>query len=197
MQSKLLRALQNQEVQKVGSPSVHRVDVRVVAATNRDLPAMIAAKEFREDLYYRLCVVEIRLPRLADRKEDLPLLEQHFLRRFSTQYSKSVTSISRRAQTVLARYGWPGNVRELENVLSSAAMLIEGPTIDVRDLPERFRCAEALADTGAPLTLAEVERRHVRQVLQQVGGNKVKAAQALGISRMTLYRMLEEEPDTE
>jgi DNA-binding NtrC family response regulator len=196
MQSKLLRALQNQEIQRVGSPAVRKVDVHIVAATNRDLPAMIQEKQFREDLFYRLSVVEIRLPRLADRKEDLPLLVQHFLRRFSTQYGKPVAAVSRRAQAALARHAWPGNVRELENALSSAVMEAHGDTIDVRDLPERFQGASEyspIPESGEGLpTLEEVERRYVRHVLEEMGGNKVKTASALGISRATLYRMLEE-----
>ncbi len=195
MQSKLLRALQNQEIQRVGSPAVKKVDVRIVAATNRDLPAMIREKQFREDLYYRLSVAEIRLPKLAERKEDLPLLERHFLRRFAAQYGKPAT-LTRRAQAALARHAWPGNVRELENVLSSAAMMAQGDSIDVRDLPERLRNTEpSLApEPGDEVpTLAIVEQRYVRRVLDLMGGNKVKTATALGISRATLYRMLEEE----
>ena len=139
MQSKLLRVLQNQEIQRVGSPVVHRVDVRVVAAANRDLKAQIAEKQFREDLYYRLSMVEIKLPRLAERVEDLPLLEQHMLERFAKQYEKPVRGISPRAQVVLSRYPWPGNVRELENAIGHACMMTRGETIDVRDLPEYLR----------------------------------------------------------
>ncbi len=194
-QSKLLRALQNQEFQRVGSPAVRKVDVRVVAATNRDLPAMVAAKQFRDDLYYRLSVAEIRLPALAERKEDLRLLVQHFLRRFATQYGKPAIAVSYRAQALLAQYAWPGNVRELENVLSSAAMLAEGDTIDVRDLPERFRGGFSIipdAPNESLPTLNEVEMRYVRHVYDQMGGNKVRTAAVLGISRATLYRILGE-----
>ncbi|MGD0205889.1 MAG: sigma-54 dependent transcriptional regulator, partial [Dehalococcoidia bacterium] len=115
-QSKLLRVLQTQEVQRVGSPAVRKLDVRVIGATNRDLETLGAEKKFRDDLYYRLSMVEIKLPRLAERKEDLPLLERHFLERFAAEYHKPLAHLTRRAQSVLARYPWPGNVRELENV---------------------------------------------------------------------------------
>jgi DNA-binding NtrC family response regulator len=194
-QSKLLRVLQTHEIQRVGSPSVRKVDVRVIAATNRDLPRMIAEKTFREDLYYRLAMVELRLPPLADRKEDLPLLYRHFLARFSAQYNKEIRGLTRRAQALLSQYSWPGNVRQLENVLGSASMMAQEDRIDVRDLPAQIR--EAVSEpSGANepevLTLAEVERRHALRVLQGLGGNKVRTAEALGISRATLYRILGE-----
>ena len=194
-QSKLLRVLQSHEIQRVGSPSVRKVDVRVIAATNRDLPRMIAEKTFREDLYYRLAMVELRLPPLADRKEDLPLLYRHFLARFSAQYNKQVRGLTRRAQALLSHYSWPGNVRQLENVLGSASMMAQEDRIDVHDLPAQIR--EAVSEPGVAndpevLTLAEVERRHALRVLDALGGNKVRTAEALGISRATLYRILGE-----
>jgi DNA-binding NtrC family response regulator len=195
MQAKLLRVLQNQEIQRVGSPVVRNVDVHVVAATNRDLGAMIAEKKFREDLYYRLSMVELHLPRLADRKEDLPLLLHHLVERFAKQYDKPIRGISRRAQVLLAQYAWPGNVRELENVIGNACMMTAGETIDVRDLPERLRKPkphEASPEVEVLLPMEEMERRHALYVLQRMGGNKVRAAQALGISRATLYRILGE-----
>jgi len=194
-QSKLLRVLQTHEIQRVGSPSVRKVDVRVIAATNRDLPRMIAEKTFREDLYYRLAMVELKLPPLADRKEDLPLLYRHFVTRLSAQYNKQIRGLTRRAQALLSRYSWPGNVRQLENVLGSASMMAQQDVIDVRDLPAQIR--EAVSEpSGANepevLTLAEVERRHALRVLEGHGGNKVRTAEALGISRATLYRILGE-----
>src|SRR5437879_8301550 len=134
-QSKLLRVLQSQEIQRVGSPGVRKSDVRVVAATNRDLRALASEKQFREDLFYRLSMVEMRLPPLVDRFEDLSLLERHFIERFSAQYNKPLATLTRRAQALLARHSWPGNVRELENVLGHACMMAEGSTIDVPDLP--------------------------------------------------------------
>jgi DNA-binding NtrC family response regulator len=194
MQSKLLRVLQNHEVQRVGSPETRMVDIRVVAATNRDLQAMIAEKQFREDLYFRLSMVEIKLPRLAERKEDLPLLEQHFLARFAREYNKPLRGLTRRAQALLSRYSWPGNVRELENVLGNACMMAEDDAIDVRDLPEALRQEAPLKspEDETPLTMAEVEYRHACRVLEWMGGNKVQTARALGISRATLYSILRE-----
>jgi len=116
-QAKLLRVLQNQEVQRVGSPAIRKVDVRFVAATNQDLRALVREHRFREDLYYRLSMVEITLPRLVDRKEDLPLLERYFIEKFATQYNKPIRGMTRRARALLGRRDWPGNVRELENVI--------------------------------------------------------------------------------
>jgi DNA-binding NtrC family response regulator len=198
-QAKLLRVLQDQEIQRVGSPVTRRVDVRVVAATHRDLAAEVADKKFRDDLYYRLCMIEIRLPRLADRKEDLPLLERYFLERFSAQYNKPLPRLTHRAQAILGRYSWPGNVRELENVLGHACMMVEGDAVDVRDLPERFQAAvpKGAGEDSELITLEEVQRRHALRVLERVGGNKVQAAEILGVSRATLYRLLaENEPPT-
>ena len=197
MQSKLLRVLENGEIQRVGAPAVKRVDVRVIAATNRNLQELIAEKRFREDLYYRLSMVEIELPRLADRREDLPLLERFFVEQFAQQYGKPIRGITPRAQAVLARYPWRGNIRELKSVLGSAGMMAEGEMIDVRDLPERLRTRTEQKDgdeSDELLPLAEVERRHVRRVLEHAGGNKVQAAKILGINRATVYRILNE-PD--
>ena len=199
VQSKLLRAVQQQEIQRVGAAKARKVDVRVIAATNRDLRAMVQDKQFREDLYYRLAMVEIRLPPLSERKEDLPLLEKHFVESFSKQYKKPVHGLTRRAQTVLSRHSWPGNVRELENVIGRACMMTSGDTIDVRDLPEYLRTPSltgTIASSGL-LTLAEVERRHVEYVLGQVGGNKLEAAAILGIARATLYRILNREMEAQ
>src|SRR5581483_2820784 len=191
-QAKLLRVLQNQEVQRVGSPAVRKVDVRVVAATNRDLRRLVAQKQFRDDLYYRLSMVEIQLPRLTARREDLPLLERHFIESFAAKYKKPVRGITRRAQALLARYSWPGNVRELENILGYACMMADREVVDVRDFPERLRTQageQAVPDENM-LSLDELDRRHARKVLDRVGGNRVRAAEILGISRATLYRLL-------
>jgi len=194
MQAKLLRALQSHEIQRVGSPTTRKVDVRVVAATNRDLRAMTAEGRFRDDLYYRLSMVEVHLPSLAERKEDLPLLERHFLTRFAAQYQKPIRGLTRRAQALLARYSWPGNVREFENALGNACMMVEGNTVDVRDLPEYLRVttSEEADSEDRLLSLDQLERRHARQVLDHAEGNKVRAAEILGISRGTLYRLLAE-----
>lgn len=197
MQSKLLRVLENREIQRVGSPAVKKVDVRVIAATNRNLQDLVAEKKFREDLYYRLSMVEIELPRLSDRREDLPLLERFFLEHFADEYGKPINGLTPRAQIVLARYAWPGNIRELRSVLGSACMMAEGDQVDVRDLPERIRVRAAESKNEAPnelVPLAEVERRYVLRVLEQVGGNKVQAAKILGINRATVYRIVNE-PD--
>ncbi len=193
-QAKLLRVLQSHEIQRVGSPAVRKVDVRVVAATNRDLRARVVDKEFRDDLYYRLCMVEIKLPQLAERKEDLPLLVRYFVERFATQYNKSIRGLTRRAQALLARYVWPGNVRELENALGHACMMVEGDLIDVRDLPDTLRKPaewEPVEDEDL-VSLDELQRRHALRVLARVGGNKKRAAEILGIARTTLYQILAE-----
>jgi DNA-binding NtrC family response regulator len=199
MQSKLLRVLENREIQRVGSPAVKKVDVRVIAATNRNLQELIAEKRFREDLYYRLSMVEIELPRLAERKEDMPLLQRYFLEQFAAQYGKTFKGITPRAQVVLSRHPWPGNIRELKSALGSACMMAEGEMIDVRDFPERLRTRAAEAKSEAEqemLPLAEVERQHVLRVLERVGGNKAQAAKILGINRATVYRIANEpDPD--
>ena len=199
-QAKLLRVLQNQEVQRVGSLSPRKVDARVIAATNHDLKALISQSRFREDLYYRLSMVEIRTPRLAERKEDLALLEHYFIRKFAEQYQKSIQGLTQRAQIVLARYSWPGNVRELENVVGSACMMVMGETIDVADLPENMR-PHAL-DASAPvapglgpepdkdLSLEEQERLLLISALERSGGNQSQAARLLRISRDRMrYKM--------
>lgn len=199
-QAKLLRVLQNQQVTRVGSLRSRLVDVRVVAATNHDLRAQIAEKHFREDLYYRLSMVEITTPALADRKEDLPLLERFFIQKFAAQFKKPVESLTPRAQILLARHSWPGNVRELENVIGHACMLASGEAIDVADLPQYMRQgasgtiggAPSRAAAGAPsgpaggaeeLSFDEQERRVIEQALERAGGNQVHAARLLGITR--------------
>ncbi|HVN04026.1 MAG TPA: sigma-54 dependent transcriptional regulator [Bryobacteraceae bacterium] len=190
-QAKLLRVLQNREVQRVGSLTARPVDVRVVAATNHDLRTQIAEKRFREDLYYRLSMVEIQTPALADRKEDLPLLERFFIQKYAAQYKKPVESITPRAQILLARHSWPGNVRELENVIGHACMLTAGEVIDVADLPPYLRQrgisvaapAVQLPGAGEELSFDEQERRVIEQALDRTGGNQVHAARMLGITR--------------
>jgi DNA-binding NtrC family response regulator len=189
-QAKLLRVLQNQEVQRVGSPVLRKVDVRVIAATNRDLRALVQEHKFREDLYYRLSMTEISLPKLADRKEDLPLLQRYFVENFSMQYGRHISGITRRAQALLARYHWPGNVRELENVLGNACMMVEGSVIDAKDLPPHLRKVPERSDDNQLLSMEDVQGRHLLRVLEQVGGDKSRAAEVLGIARSTLYNML-------
>lgn len=186
-QAKLLRVLQNHQVQRVGSVVPRNIDVRVIAATHRDLKAMVSEGRFREDLYYRLTVVEITLPTLAYRREDLPLLQRYFIQKFAAEYKKPIAGLARRAQTRLAMYSWPGNVRELENVLGNACMMADGSLIDIDDLPQRLRSAENSEDENS-LSLAAVERHHITKVLEGVGGDKLRAAQLLGVSRSFLYK---------
>jgi len=199
-QAKLLRALQNQEVQRVGSLTPRKVDARVIAATNHDLKSLISQNRFREDLYYRLSMVEIRTPRLAERKEDLALLEHYFIRKFAEQYQKPIQGLTQRAQILLTRYSWPGNVRELENVLGNACMMVMGETIDVADLPEHMRPhsldAAAAASPGIggepdkDLSLEEQERLLLISALERSGGNQSQAARLLRISRDRMrYKM--------
>jgi DNA-binding NtrC family response regulator len=190
-QAKLLRVLQNQEVQRVGSLSARKVDVRVIAATNRDLRVAIAEKRFREDLYYRLSMVEIRMPRLTERKEDLPLLERHFIGRFASQYKKEIRGVTHRAQILLALHSWPGNVRELENVLGHACMMVTGDTIDVQDLPAYLHTTHPEAEpSAAPVATAdaleEQERLLVLRAMETAGGNQSEAARILRIGRDAL-----------
>ena len=191
-QAKLLRVLQNNEVQRVGSPIRHHVEVRVIAATHRDLRKMVAQGQFREDLFYRLSVVEISVPRLAQRKEDLPLLQRHFLEKYSKLYKKDVVGLTRRAQARLSAHHWPGNVRELENVISSSCIMAVGRVIDLQDLPEVFRgiVGETSAESDELLSLDEIQRRHLLRVLNLVQGNKARAAEILGVGRNTIYQML-------
>jgi DNA-binding NtrC family response regulator len=194
MQAKLLRVIQNREIQRVGSPEVKTVDVRLIAATNRDLRAEVLAGRFREDLFYRLSSIEIRVPGLADRPEDIPVLLQHFLKKYSQRYGKTLQGLTRRAQIVLFQYDWPGNVRELENVISSAALTTNADFIDVSDLPEHLqkprRNASVSEGNWRPLPLDEVRRIHIEQVLEMCNSNRVRAAQVLGIGRTSLYRFL-------
>lgn len=191
-QAKLLRVLQNQEVQRVGSPTPLRVNVRVIAATHRDLRKMVAQGQFREDLFYRLSVVEILVPRLAHRKEDLPLLQRHFLEKYSSLYGKQISGITRRAQSCLASHSWPGNIRELENVISSSCIMSIGTVIDLPDLPEILRSPSPAIerDDEELVSMETVQQRHLLRVLNRVEGNKAKAAEILGVGRNTIYQIL-------
>jgi len=191
MQAKLLRVIQNQEVSRVGSPAVRKVEVRVIAATNRDLHALMKEKRFREDLYYRLATVHFKLPTLSERKEDLPILQREFVERAAAHCSKSIRGITRRAQTVLNRYWWPGNIRELESALSHACMMTDAEFVDVDDLPDYIlECVNGESNPDRLLTLDEMSCQYARRIVNQLGGNKLKAAEVLGVSRATLYRLL-------
>jgi len=194
MQAKLLRVIQNREIQRVGSPEVRRVEVRLIAATNRDLRAEVLAGRFREDLFYRLSTIQIRVPALAERLDDIPLLIQFFVKKYNQTYSKQIQGLTRRAQTVLLQHPWPGNVRELENVISCACLTSVSDFIDVDDFPESLQKPGGhngpAGDSWRPLPLEEVRRQHIRRVLEACEGNRVRAAQMLGIGRTSLYRFL-------
>jgi DNA-binding NtrC family response regulator len=197
MQSKLLRVIENREIQRVGSPEVRKVDVRLVAATNRDLRAEVMGRRFREDLFYRLSTLEIRVPSLAERIEDIPLLVQFFLKKYNQAYGKNVRGLTRAVQAVLLHYHWPGNVRELENVISSTCLTAESNFIDVSDLPAHLQrphpAALDLDEHWRPVALEEVKRQHIARVLEFCAGNRVRAAQILGIGRTSLYRYFKRE----
>jgi transcriptional regulator with PAS, ATPase and Fis domain len=194
MQAKLLRVIQNREIQRVGSPEVRHVDVRLIAATNRDLRAEVLAGRFREDLFYRLSTIQIRVPNLAERLDDIPLLIQFFLKKYNEAYSKQIKGLTRGTQTLLYQHPWPGNVRELENVISCACLTSVNDFIDLEDLPENLQKPAAqtgrAGDAWRPLPLEEVRRQHIRRVLEACEGNRVRAAQMLGIGRTSLYRFL-------
>jgi DNA-binding NtrC family response regulator len=190
-QAKLLRILQNQELQRVGSPVAHTIDVHVIAATNLDVRELAVKGQFRQDLFYRLSMIEIQLPPLVDRMEDLPLLQRHFLRYFSAKYGKDLKGIARRAQIFLTRHPWPGNVRELENVIGNACIMAQGKIVCEDDLPEAIRAPIAIPDNATSfMTLQEVQSRHLEHILKLVEGNKARAAEILGVSRATVYDML-------
>lgn len=193
MQAKLLRIIQNREIQRVGSPEVRQINVRLIAATNRDLRAEVLAGRFREDLFYRLSSIQIRIPSLAERLEDIPLLVQFFLQKYNSAYGKNIPGLTRRAQTVLLQHPWPGNVRELENVISSACITATGDFIDLGDLPEHLQHPDPRSmegDDWKPLSLENVRKMHIRRVLELCRGNRLRAAQILGIGRTSLYRYL-------
>lgn len=193
MQAKLLRVIQNREIQRVGSPEVKHVNVRLIAATNRDLRAEVLAGRFREDLYYRLSSIQIRIPPLTERLEDIPLLVQFFLKKYNDAYGKNISGFSRRAQTILLQHAWPGNVRELENIISSASIITTRAFIDIGDLPEHLQRRSALrgsAEEWRPISLEEVRKLHIQRVLEMCHGNRLRAAQILGIGRTSLYRYL-------
>lgn len=204
-QAKMLRVLQNQEVLRVGSLAPQKIDARIVAATNHDLRQAIAARQFREDLYYRLSMVEIHVPRLAERMEDLPLLTRHFVQKFAQQYGKEIRGLTQRAQIVLARHRWPGNVRELENAIGHACMMAMGNMVDVADLPDWLQqpgsapAAAAEAPASAPagsggekpgISFEEHEKNLLVETLARAEGNQSKAARQLRIGRDALrYKM--------
>ncbi len=193
MQAKLLRVLQDGEIQRVGSDIPIKIDVRVIAATNRDLRKMVADGTFREDLYYRLNVISIDVPPLRDRVEDVPSLAGHFWQIFSAKNRKHVKGITPQAMDMLLKYSWPGNVRELENAMERAVILLQGEYISEKELPLSIQgsagndCPQTEnPDSALPETLEEMEKFMISKVLQEVSGNKSEAARRLGITRRTL-----------
>ena len=193
-QVKLLRVLQEGEVERLGGTHTIKVDVRVVAATNKDLQREIAEGRFREDLYFRLNVVEVRIPSLASRREDVPLLADHFLRRYAAKNNKTLRGFSDAARSLLENYAWPGNVRELEHALERAVVLCRNDIIDVSDLPESVRkgpigaASQIVIPIGTPME--EIERRVIHETLRHTKGDKNLAARLLGIAARTIYRKL-------
>jgi formate hydrogenlyase transcriptional activator len=189
LQPKLLRVLQEREFERLGSTRTKRVDVRVIAATHRDLEEMILEKQFRSDLYYRLNVVPISIPPLRERSEDIPLLANHFVRQAAQRMDKTIDSIPYETMDALMHYRWPGNIRELENVIERAVILSPGSVLHVplRDLQSRIAAGH---DSERPETLADVERQHIRSILKEtrwvLSGPK-GAAERLGMNRSTLY----------
>ena len=199
MQVKLLRALQQGEIRRVGASKTTRVDTRVIAATNRNVEKEVKNGTFREDLFYRLSVVTLRVPALRERRTDIPLLAERFLRTASERMDGRVFRLDDETTKILVAYDWPGNVRELESAIEHAALRARGNDVMPQDLPEKLQSAELKAAAQSPLTalygdlpsLAELERRYLVYVLETMSGNRSRAAEVMGIDRRTLYRMAE------
>jgi DNA-binding NtrC family response regulator len=192
----LLRALGEQRsIQRVGSNQTIHVDVRVVAATNRDMDKLVAEGKFREDLFYRLNGIRLRLPALRERKEDIPLLLAAFLKEFNRENGTSLEGFGPDAQESLLHYSWPGNIRELRSAVESAVALARGPRIELKDLPEKLVSPSSMpvfgsAWNGNDLNLERMEKRMIILALQQSKGSRTEAAKLLGTSRRTLHRKL-------
>jgi DNA-binding NtrC family response regulator len=189
IQVKLLRVLQEREVCMVGSTRARKVDVRILAATNKILLNLVRKGNFREDLYYRLNVIEIAIPPLQDRQDDILPLARHFARKYAEELEKPEPRFSKKALELIRNYAWPGNVRELQNVMNRLVVMTDSGVIDVPDLPALMRSSR-VRDTGLHRTLPEVETDHIRNVLASVGGNRTRAAEILGIDRKTLRAKL-------
>jgi DNA-binding NtrC family response regulator len=188
LQVKLLRALQDRVIRPVGGNEEIKVDLRLISATNRDLPAFVRQGKFREDLYYRLAVIPIRIPSLRERPEDIPLLAEHFLKRAAAGMGKEIDGFDQDALKWLHEHNWPGNVRELENVVERAATLAKGTQITRDDLRIEFTPGSS-GELGIRPSLADIENQYIRRILDEVGGDKRAAARILGISVRTLQRM--------
>ncbi len=191
MQVKLLHVIQDRQIYRVGGTKSIHLDIRIIAATNKDLRQEIELGNFREDLFFRLNVVSLALPPLTDRREDIPLLVQHFVEKYSLAFHKEVAGIQPQALQILLKYSYPGNVRELENIIERAVALTESELIGVEDLPRDLQHLEFDTIVGdGMLSLAEMEKRYIRKVLQVTGFNKGVSAQILGIPRTTLWRKI-------
>lgn len=190
VQSRLLRVLQEKEVVKVGARKSEKIDLRVIAATNSDLKEMVAKETFREDLYYRLTVVEIHVPPLRERKEDIPLLADKFLFKYGNEYKGRYVTIDTEAKELITRYDWPGNIRELENVIQRAVIMCDR-TIGIKDLPESLKYQIDFPKEGL-LPLKELERQYIQKVLAATNNNQTKAAEILQIDRKTLRAKIRE-----
>jgi transcriptional regulator with PAS, ATPase and Fis domain len=190
VQSRLLRVLQEKEVVKVGAQKAEKIDVRIIAATNSDLKEMIKKESFREDLYYRLTVVEIDVAPLRDRKEDIPLLTEKFLFKYGIEYKDKFVKISPDAAAVLRRYDWPGNIRELENVIQRSVIMCDG-VVELEHLPDVLKFQIDFPDDKL-VPLKEMEKRYIQKVLNATNNNKTKAADILGIDRKTIRFKLED-----
>lgn len=197
LQAKLLRVIEDREVRPLGDTRSYAIDVRLISTTNRDIQSMIEEGRFRGDLYYRLKVIDLELPPLRERREDIPLLVQHFIEKFNANLKKRISGVSEETLRVLLNYSWPGNVRELENVIERAMNLSQQEMILPEDLPKSLdrKADEKLFEKALEekLTLEQLEREYIKRVLIAVGGNKSKAAERLGLDRKTLYRKLQEE----
>ena len=200
VQVKLLRVLQESEVERLGGRTT-KVDLRLVAATNQDLRLAVKEGRFREDLYYRLNVIALRMPPLRERRDDIPLLAEHFLRLFCERNARHLSGFARPAAEALMRYEWPGNVRELENTIERAVVLSRGAAVEIEDLPVEVRTGNGGSTDAKSVTfaigtpLAEIERRVIHSTLSHVNGDKRLCAQLLGIATRTIYRRLEEDRD--
>jgi two-component system response regulator HydG len=191
MQVKLLRVLQEHELQRVGGEDTIKVDVRILAATNRDLASEVKAGNFREDLYYRLNVVTLAVPPLRERRGDIPLLIDYFVQKFAEKNRRTVESVTPRCMELLVSYGWPGNVRELENAIERGVILMRGDQLSEKSLPLPIQKQEREGEIVAPSSLQEAERLLILQTLEESGGNKSEAARRLGITRKTLQNKLQ------
>ncbi|MEE9275938.1 MAG: sigma-54 dependent transcriptional regulator [bacterium] len=193
IQVKLLRVLQEREIRRIGGRENIRIDVRLISATNRDLEERIKESKFREDLYYRLNVIPLRLPELKERTEDIPILVNHFIQKFCKENDLPPKRLTKGALQALLEYEWPGNVRELENAVERAMALCEKDEIEAEDLPRRIFAVRGdgrVLQVGGEVTLDALERRHIESVLRRTGGHQIRASRVLGIDRRTLYRKL-------